>query len=204
MISFHDSLCRRVFFDLFDLCPVAPSLLSCPLLLPFVPLACGEFAMSCAGDMPFAASREYWFRPSRPRDFWGGRPPRRGIGVGFKGSICASGGADTEFIAGAGGSSVGVGVASRASDSAGLSVKCISVALSLTYRLLSYVQRVLCVCLLRLYVPAHAPSRVVPFRAGFLPLPLVAFASAQRLLCCRPRTQLQESYWGILSLFVDA
>lgn len=127
-MSFHDNLCRREFFDLAALCPVAPSLLSCPLLLPFVPLVCGELTASFAGDAPFAAdkaSREYWFRPRRPLDFCGGRPPRRGAGAGFNVSMGASGGADAEADAETGitGSSVGVGVASETSGSSLLSVR---------------------------------------------------------------------------------
>lgn len=64
------------------------------------------------------ASLEYWFRPSLPRDFCGGRPPRRGAGGGFDVSTGASGGADAEITVGAAGSSVGVGVTSKASGSA--------------------------------------------------------------------------------------
>ena len=191
-MSFHDSLCRREFFDLIVLCPVAPSLLSCPLLLPFVPIGCGEFTMSFAGDAPFtadSASREYWFRPRRPRDFCGGRPPRRGAGVGFENSIGASGGAVAEVMAVAAGSSVGVGVASEGSGSASLSVEHTFVLPSLTYRLPSYVQRVLCVCWLPRYVPVRALSRVALSLVDFLRLHRAVSALVQRLLCYRPLIQ---------------
>lgn len=188
-MSFHDSLCRRVFLALDVLFPVAPSLLSCPLLLPFVPLRCGEFMLSCAGDAPFTprnASREYWFRPRRPRDFCGGRPPRRGAGVGFKDSTGVSDGADTDATAGAAGSSVGVGVASEASGSALLSVERTHFKVSLAYRLLFYVQHVLCVCWLHPCVLVHGLSRAAPSRVGSSRLPRAVFALVLRLLCCRP------------------
>jgi hypothetical protein len=65
-MSFHESFCNRQFFVFVGLAPAVPvpvpSLLSCPLLTPFVALACGEGAMSRAGEPPFVAgavSREY-------------------------------------------------------------------------------------------------------------------------------------------------
>jgi hypothetical protein len=192
-MSFHESLCRREFLDLVVLlCPVVPSLLSCPLLLPFVPLGCGEFASSVAGDAPFAAdsaSREYWLRPRRPRDFCGGRPPRRGVGAGLEVSIGASGGADTVRGVGATGSSVGVGVASGASDSALLSVELRNASMCLAYHLLFYVQLALCVCWLPQCVPARVPSLAVPSPVDSLQLHRVAFASVLKPLYCRPLTQ---------------
>jgi hypothetical protein len=193
MMSFHDSLCRREFFDLAALlCPVVPSLLSCPLLVPFVPLGCGEFASSVAGDTPFtaaSASREYWLRPRRPRDFCGGRPPRRGVGAGLEVSISTSGGADAEMGAGATGSSVGVGVASGGSDSALLSVGLANMLMSLPYRLPFSVQLALCVCWLPQCVPARVLSLSVPFLVGSLQLRRVVSASVRKLLYCHLLTR---------------
>jgi hypothetical protein len=37
-MSFQETFCSRQFFDLVSLLPATPSLLSCPLLMPFVAL----------------------------------------------------------------------------------------------------------------------------------------------------------------------
>jgi hypothetical protein len=123
-MSFQDSFCNRQFLDLAGLPPAVPSLLSCPLLTPFVALACGECGVS-VGEIPLVGgtvSREYWLRPSRPRAFCGGRPPLREVGGGLGSEVGTSGGAISETTGGMMGSSlgVGVGVGSRAS----FSVRC--------------------------------------------------------------------------------
>ncbi len=50
LISFHESLSNRQFLLLVDFCPVVPSLLSCPLLRPFVALIWGEFGAGYASQ----------------------------------------------------------------------------------------------------------------------------------------------------------
>jgi hypothetical protein len=120
-MSFQESFCRRQFFVLVGLCPAVPSLLSCPLLAPFVTFACGDCAMSFLGEVPLVAgmvSLEYWFRPSRPRAFCGGRPPLRGAGAGLRSAIGVSGIAASVANGGiAGSSTAGVGVGSGSSIS---------------------------------------------------------------------------------------
>ena len=89
--------------------------------MPFVALVCGDCAVSFLGEVPLVAgavSLEYWFRPSRPRDFWGGRPPLRGTGMGLGSTAGGSGTAGSGACGGIGGSSAaGVGVGSGSSGS---------------------------------------------------------------------------------------
>jgi hypothetical protein len=78
--------------------------------------------VSFPGDTPLvggAVSREYWFRPSLPRAFCGGRPPLLGAGAGLRSAVDASGIVASGAKEGMAGSStgVGVGVGSRASCS---------------------------------------------------------------------------------------
>lgn len=187
-ISFHDTFCRRQFFDFAAFPPAAPSLLSCPLLTPFVAPGCGEFGVS-AGDAPLVGgtvSREYWLRPSLPRAFCGGRPPRRGAGGGLGSAAGASGGVGSEGSVCMAGSSlgVGVGVGSRGS----LSVRCqlaFCIHVWCSYRRPSVALHVLCACLLLRCAPCLGPSRVAPSDTDFVLRLREVSAWGRTLLYCR-------------------
>lgn len=124
-MSFQESFCKRQFFVLVGLLPATPSLLSWPLLAPFVVVACGDWATSFLGEVPLVAetvSLEYWFRPSRPRAFWGGRPPLRGAGADLGSAAGGSGGVASVACGGIiCSSAAGVGVGSESSSSIHLS-----------------------------------------------------------------------------------